>query len=737
MPSFDTREGTPTVPPSQAGPVRAGRGMTGRIAGLLSGRRTKYVVAVFWLIVVAVLGPLAGKLTGAEKNDAQAWLPGSAESTKVLALQSRFQPPNIYTAVVVYDRPAGLTGADRAKAAADARAFAAVPGVVASQLTGPIPSRDGKAIETIVPVNLGQKGWNGAEAAATKLRTIADANANGLASHITGPLGNAADSANAFKGIDSTLLYATLGVVIVLLLVTYRSPVLWLLPVLSAGVALVTAQGLIYLLAAHAGLTVNGQSAAILLVLVFGAGTDYALLLTARYREELRRHSDRHEAMAVALRRAGPAIIASAATVIASLLVLLVAELNSTSSLGPVLAIGIVVALAAMMTLLPALLVIFGRWIFWPAEPAYGSKEPTTRGLWARVGRRIAVRPRVVWVATAVILGAMTLGLTGLKASGLTTAESFAGHHPDSVAGQAVVDRHFPAGAGSPVIVIGNQQQGTQLRAAVKGTPGITDVIGPVPRAGHAYLQGTLTTPPDSQAAYATIDKIRNAVHAVRGANAMVGGNTAINLDIQRATAHDREVIIPLILAVVFLVLGLLLRALVAPVMLIATVVLSLAAALGVSALFFGHVFNFGGADTSFPLFAFVFLVALGIDYNIFLMTRVREETVKGGPRHGALTGLSATGAVITSAGAVLAGTFAALATLPVTFLAELGFAVAFGVLLDAIVVRSVLVTALNLDLGRWLWWPSALARRSPPRVPASTAPATPAHPAAPGTSRR
>ena len=383
MPSFDTREGTPTVPPSQAGPVRAGRGMTGRIAGLLSGRRTKYVVAVFWLIVVAVLGPLAGKLTGAEKNDAQAWLPGSAESTKVLALQSRFQPPNIYTAVVVYDRPAGLTGADRAKAAADARAFAAVPGVVASQLTGPIPSRDGKAIETIVPVNLGQKGWNGAEAAATKLRTIADANANGLACHITGPLGNAADSANAFKGIDSTLLYATLGVVIVLLLVTYRSPVLWLLPVLSAGVALVTAQGLIYLLAAHAGLTVNGQSAAILLVLVFGAGTDYALLLTARYREELRRHSDRHEAMAVALRRAGPAIIASAATVIASLLVLLVAELNSTSSLGPVLAIGIVVALAAMMTLLPALLVIFGRWIFWPAEPAYGSKEPTTRGLWA------------------------------------------------------------------------------------------------------------------------------------------------------------------------------------------------------------------------------------------------------------------------------------------------------------------------------------------------------------------
>jgi putative drug exporter of the RND superfamily len=733
MPSLNTGGGTRLTGLRPAG---AGRGAAGWIAGLPPGRRTKYVVAAFWLIIVALVGPLAGKLTGAEKNDAQAWLPASAESTKVLALQSRFQSPNIFTAVVVYDRRSGLTSADRAKAAADARQFARAPGVMRSQLAGPFGSRDGRAIETIVPVNLGQKGWNGAAAAATRLRTIADASAHGLASHITGPLGNAADSANAFKGIDSILLYATLAVVIVLLLITYRSPVLWLLPVISAGVALTTAQGLIYLLAAHAGLTVNAQSAGILLVLVFGAGTDYALLLTARYREELRRHSDRHEAMAVALRRAGPAIVASAATVIASLLVLLVAELNSTSSLGPVLAIGIVVAFAAMMTLLPALLVIFGRWVFWPAKPTYGSEEPTTRGLWARVGRRIAVRPRVVWVTTAVILGAMALGLTGLKASGLTTADSFR-TRPDSVAGQAVVDQHFPAGAGSPVIVIGNQQRGAQLLPAVKGTPGITGVIGPVPRAGHAYLQGTLTSPPDGQAAYATIDKVRNAVHAIPGANAMVGGNTAINLDIQRATSHDREVIIPLILVVVFLILGLLLRALVAPVMLIATVVLSFAAALGVSALMFNHVFGFGGSDTSFPLFVFVFLVALGIDYNIFLMTRVREETVRHGPRRGALTGLSATGGVITSAGAVLAGTFAALATLPITFLAELGFAVAFGVLLDAIVVRSVLVTALNLDLGRWLWWPSALARRSPPRVPASTAPVTPAHTPAPGPSRR
>jgi putative drug exporter of the RND superfamily len=685
------------------------------IVGIASGRRTKWAVLAFWLIVVVVAGPLAGKLTGAEKNDSSAWLPAKAESTKVLDLQSRFQSPNIFTGVVVYDRPSGLTSADRAKAIADAGRFAQVAGVVHGQVAGPFFAKDGKAIETIVPVNLGSNGWNGASAAATALRSIASANANGLATHIAGPLGSAADSANSFKGIDGILLFATLIVVIVLLLITYRSPVLWLLPVMSAGIALTSAEALIYLLAKHAGLTVNAQSAGILYVLVFGAGTDYALLLTARYREELRRHSDRHEAMAVAIRRAGPAIIASGGTVILSLLTLTVAELNSTKSLGPVLAIGVGVALVSMMTLLPALLVIFGRWMFWPVKPTFGSAEPTTRGIWAGVGRRIAARPRIVWVGTALVLGAMALGLTGLKASGLTSAEAFVGPHPDSVVGQTVIDQNFPAGAGQPVIVVGNVPQAAQLLAAVKATPGITDVTTPVIKVGHTWLQGTLTSAPDSQAAFNTIDRVRAAVHAVPGADAMVGGNTAVTLDIASAANHDREVIIPIILVLVFLILGLLLRAVIAPIMLVATVALSFAAALGVSALFFNNVFHFGNADNSFPLFVFVFLVALGIDYNIFLMTRVREEAGKHGPRHGALTGLSATGGVITSAGAVLAGTFAALGTLPVTFLAELGFAVAFGVLLDTIVVRSVLVTALNLDLGRWVWWPSKLYRQSIP----------------------
>src|SRR5262249_24745533 len=355
---------------------------------------------------------------------------------------------------------------------------------------------------------------------------------------------------------------------------------------------------------------------------VFGASTDYALLIVARYREELRRHDRRHPAMATALRRAGPAIIASASTVIIALLMLSFAQLGSTKGLGPVLAIGIAVGMFAMLTLLPALLVIFPRGVFWPYRPTYGSSEPTTRGLWARVGWAIAPRPRLVWITTAVILGILALGLTGLKADGLTNAQSFRGH-PDSVTGETVLAAHFPAGAGQPAIVIGNQAAAAPLRAAVARTRGIASVTPPVPRAGHAYLEGTLTSPPDSQAAYDTIDRVRSAVHAVPGAGAIVGGNTAINLDVARASAHDRDLIIPLILVVVFVILGLLLRALVAPLILIATVVLSFAAALGVSAFFFNHVFGFGGADTSFPLFVFVFLVALGIDYNIFLMTRV------------------------------------------------------------------------------------------------------------------
>ena len=685
-----------------------------RIAEIPAGRWTKWVVVGFWLVVLVVAFPLSGKLTGAEKNDAKAWLPANAESTKVLDVQSQIQSPNILPGVIVYERASGLTAADRAKAASDAKRFAGVHGVVPGRIVGPIQSADGKAIQTILQVNLGKEGWDNATKTADPIRTIIHSNANGLTAHITGPLGNAADNSKVFEGIDSTLLFSALAVVIVILLITYRSPLLWLLPVISSGVALIIAQAVVYLLAAHAGLTVNAQSAGILLVLVFGVSTDYALLIVARYREELRRHERRQPAMVEALRRAGPAILASAATVILALLTLFVAELQSTKDLGPVLAIGVAVGLLVMITLLPALLVICPRAIFWPYRPGYGSAEPTARGVWARVGWSIAQRPRTIWITTAVVLGVLALGTTGLKAHGLTNAESFRGH-PDSVIGEDVLARHFPAGVGQPVIVIGNQSAVAPLRTAFASTPGIASVTPPAVRAGHAYLEGTLTSPPDSQAAYATIDRVRSAVHAVSGADAQVGGTSAINLDVARASAHDRDLIIPLILVVVLIILGLLLRAIVAPLVLTATVVLSFAAALGVSAFFFNHVFGFGGADTTFPLFVFVFLVALGIDYNIFLMTRVREEAKRRDARRGALVGLAATGGVITSAGLVLAGTFAALATIPATFLTELGFAVAFGIVLDTIIVRAVLVTALNLDIGRWMWWPSKLAHNPDP----------------------
>src|SRR5215207_3106894 len=528
--------------------------MTRSAASLLTGRRTKFLVVVFWLVVIGIAGPLAGKLTGAQENDTAAWLPGSAESTKVLEIQQSFQSPNALPAVIVYERASGLTADDRARAAADAQELARFEGVQGKP-TGPIPSADGRAMQTVVTFDLGSEGWEQAPGIADRIRELGSGPA-GLAVHVTGPFGLAADSASAFEGIDSALLFATVGVVVVILLLTYRSPVLWLLPVLSAGVALTVAQAVVYLLAEHAGLVVNGQSAGILTVLVFGAGTDYALLLVARYREELRRHADRHEAMAVALHRAGPAIIASAATVIVGMLCLLVAETNSTRSLGPVAAIGVLVALLVMISLLPALLTICGRWIFWPRRPDYGSAEPTTRGLWARVGNRIARRPRLVWVTTALVLGVLSLGIVNLDANGLTNAESFTGR-PDSVVGEEVVAQHFQeaGGAGSPVAIVADAGAAERVRAAVSGTAGLSAVSAPVVRDGYAYLEGTLTDPADSPAAFATIDRLRSVVHAVPDADPLVGGNTAINLDLQRAAKHDRNLIVPIVLVVVLLIL--------------------------------------------------------------------------------------------------------------------------------------------------------------------------------------
>jgi putative drug exporter of the RND superfamily len=715
--------------------------MTGanRFSSLPCGRVGKWVVLGVWIVILAVAMPLAGKLTGAQSNESSAWLPKNAESTRVLDASKRFTPADTFPAVVVYHRDGGpLTAADRAKAAADVPRLQAVTGDpkgsapprrLAVSVQGPVPSKDGTALETLVNVQVGNEGWDLLGPAVDDYRSVVQSGDSGLKAHVTGPAGYAGDFSNVFSGFDKTLLFITAAIVIGILLITYRSPILWFAPLLCVGFALMAAEAVIYLLAAHAGLTVNGQAAFILTVLVFGAGTDYALLLIARYREELRRHRDRHEAMAVALHRAGPAIVASGSTVALGMLCLLVAVLNSTKSMGPVMAIGVAVALAAMVTLLPALLVIGGRWMFWPRRPRYGTAEPAERGVWARVGSAIAVRPRLTWVVTAVVLGALATGLLGLRTGSLPNKDAFSTGKPDSVTGEEVLAAHFPAGSGSPLQIV--TKAGTQdaVIAAVSKVPDVSDVrlAGDSPgkaSGGLVYLEGTLNAPPDAQRGFTAVERARDAAHAVPGADAQVGGQSAVTLDINDASHRDQNAVIPIVLVVVLVILALLLRAVVAPLILVATVVLSYAAALGVSALMFDHVFGFAAADPSFPLWSFVFLVALGTDYNIFLMTRVHEEAKQHGMRRGALIGLAATGGVITSAGAVLAGTFAALGSLPLVFVAELGFTVAFGVLLDTLVVRSVLVTALNLDLGRHMWWPSALSR---PRATSAPAPEEPA----------
>ena len=694
--------------------------MNRTFASRVSNRRLKWVILVFWVVLAAVAAPLAGGLTDQQDNDIASWLPGDAESTVALERQIALgSDPDVVPAVIVYERTDGLTAADTEAVAEDARAFAqldALDGVV----LGPIPSEDGQAGQLVVPINPGSGGWEAIAPIVDDIRAEAADGPDGLAAYVTGPAGQAADSSEAFSGLDGTLLYAALGVVILILLLTYRSPVLWILPIFSAVIALFCAQAVVYLLARYADLTVNAQSASILTVLVVGAGTDYALLLVARYREELRLHVDRHEAMTEAVHRAGPAVLASGGTVILGMLCLIAADMNSTRGLGPVAAIGVAVTLLVLLTLLPALLVICGRWVFWPVRPSFGSTEPSASGMWARVGARIRPRARVVWLGTCAALLVASLGMFTLNAKGLTAAESFRGT-PESIQGDAVALEHFPSSAGNPVHVVTSAETADDVAAAVAGAGGISAVGAPQVIGNDALIEAELADAADSQAAYDTVEGLRSALDDVGDGQALVGGNTALNLDVQTASQRDNLVIIPLIMLVVLAVLGVLLRAIIAPLILIGTVVLSYGAALGISALIFDWFVGVESTDSSFPLFVFVFLVALGIDYNIFLMTRVREEAFDHGTRRAALVGLAATGGVITSAGLVLAATFAVLATLPLTFTTQLGIAVALGVLLDTIIVRSVLVTALTLDVGRRMWWPSRLAQRpDEPDVPST-----------------
>ena len=703
-----------------------------QIAGSLTGRVTTWFVLVAVLAITAIMAGFSTQLAEVQNNEASSWLPESAESTKVLEELSETVDPNDIPTLVVYHRDGGLTDDDLAAMEADGAEIASLDGVTdAGVLTpaaaeaaagqgAPVPTLmadDGEVAYLYLVLNFGSDGWNAIPDAAAEIRDIATIDGGEV--HLAGYGGQAADSAEAFEGIDTNLILATLGVVIVILLLTYRSPILWLLPIICAVVANTIATGLVYLLAKNAGLTVNGQSQAILSILVIGAGTDYALLLVARYREELRRHEDRHEAMAFALHRAAPAILASAATVAVGMLCLSFADLNSTAGLGPVNAIGVAVTFLVMVTLLPALLVICGRWVFWPKRPSFGSPEPTSDGWWARVGRSISHRPRRVWVTTTGLLLLACLGLFRLDASGLSTDETYTKEF-DSIKGQKLLEDHDLSDSSNTIQVVSDTDASADVLASLAGLDGLGQPSEVRPLSdGRSWFEATVDADISSSTAAGIVEASRDAVHAVDGADALVGGGSAFYLDTKIASVRDSWVIMPLVLVVVLLILIGLLRAIIAPLILMATVVLSFGAALGISALLFEYVFGFAGSDPGFPLFAFVFLVALGIDYNIFLMTRVREETATHGTRQGSLIALASTGGVITSAGIVLAATFLVLGSLPLVFLAELGVAVALGVMLDTLVVRSVLVTALNLDLGARMWWPSTLDRADAPLIPA------------------
>ena len=691
------------------------------------------LVVIAWFGVTGFFGPLFGKLTSVQENDNSAFLPDSAESTKAVKLLESFAAgeSTAFPTLVLLEGSVGPEVLQQINAHLETVPDLKLGGtdvplskylLPGSQVTA-FPAPDGKAVlasilldgAAIAEVLPNDEPVLPAIVEALREDFTPFAKDLGFDSYVTGAGGLIGDLFGAFGDLDSTLLLTTLGVVAFILIIVYRSPFLWILPLLSAVFALSTAGGIIYLLAKNNVIDVNGQSQGILSVLVLGAGTDYALLLISRYREELHHHDKPVAAMRAAYKGTFEPIVASGATVSLGLLVLLLSDLSGNRGLGPIGAIGVVVAVITMVTLLPAFLVLFGRWIFWPRIPRFDDVDSQLTGTWAKVGNLVERRPRRAWVMTGLLLVVLAAFSTTLKTDGLSTSESFTGN-PESVVGQKLLLNHFPGGEGDPTKVILKNELIPAVSAKLQSVEGVTAVApeanaaGVIVKNGLSILNVTLSTAPDSRESRDRIPAIREAVKSIDD-SILVGGTTAVFFDTDVAARHDNRTVIPVVLLLITLILGLLLRSIVSAVLLLGTVVLSYFATLGVCALVFNHIFGFAGADASFPLFAFIFLVALGIDYNIFLMTRVREEAGKLGTRKGVIKGLTVTGSVITSAGIVLAATFGVLGILPLVFLAELGFAVAFGVLLDTIIVRSILVPALVHEIGPKVWWPSKLAK--------------------------
>ncbi|WP_033954036.1 MMPL family transporter [Streptomyces sp. CNQ431] len=691
------------------------------------------VLLIAWLGVGGTLGPYAGKLGEVATNDQAAFLPQSAESTRVSEEQKAFSADEALPALVVWTaKDGGRLPADAREAATGTLASLADADFTAGRPSPALASEDGEALEGVVPLRTDldelQPVLDEIKEAAGKVP--------GTEAVIAGPAASQADLSDAFAGIDGLLLGVALIAVLLILLVVYRSVLLPLVIIFGAVLALGLACAVVYALAQRDVVRVDGQVQGILSILVIGAATDYALLLTARFREELSLHGDRFTAMRLAWRQSFGPITASAATVALGLLALLLSDLTNNRALGPVGAIGIVCSVFSALTFLPAALVLLGRAAYWPARPKVTGTGGSHR-LWQRVADRVDRTPRKVWAITLAALVACAAFAPTLTSRGVPLDEIFVNDAP-SVSAQETLSRHFPGGAGNPAVVIADAGQVDEVVAAAEKTEGVASVApvtesgrpgGGAPRVvdGRVRIDATLQDGADSDAAKETVARLRTAVHAVDGADAVVGGYTAQQYDTQRTAEADRNLIMPVVLAIILVILIALLRSLVTPLLLVLTVALNFAATLGIASLVFTHVFGFSGTDASVPLYGFVFLVALGVDYNIFLMSRVREETALHGTREGVRRGLTTTGGVITSAGVVLAATFAALGVIPLAFLAQIAFIVAFGVLLDTLVVRSLLVPALVRDIGPASWWPGVLSRRAEPTKEATGEPRTPA----------
>jgi putative drug exporter of the RND superfamily len=693
-----------------SGPARLG------FATVVSGRRSKWIVLGVWLLLLVAGGSLGSRIGSVQNNDAETWLPSNAESTQALRVaQQYFTDKGTSQAVVVYARAGGLTEADRTKVRQDRESLARL----AAGPMGPVvTSQDGAAMLFTAPLrqSTSDNSVLGGEVDRA-LEIVQRAAPTGLNVRITGAAGNASDFIHIFSGFNTTLLVVTVVVVAIFLLATYRSPSLWIVPLVAVAAASQLANAVVYLLARYAGLLVNGQSSFLLTVLVFGVGTDYALLLVARYREELRRHADRHAAMRTALSRSLPTITASAATVVLAMLCLAAGRMNSTRGLGPVAAVGVTVVFLAMVTLLPAVLVTLGRWVFWPFVPRHDPVEATTSRpdqsrIWSWVARLVGRSHRPVWILSALVLAALAFGTTTLT-TGQTQADQFT-KQVDSVAGQQLLAAHFPAGSSAPADIYVTSDPSAAL-AAIRRVPGVSAAQVAGQAAGWTHITAVLADPPDAQTAQQTVTRLRDTLRQVPQAAGLVGGQSAISLDTAAARADEEMLLIPLALAVILLMLILLLRAIMAPVLLLASIVLSYGAAVGAAVVLF-RALGYPRIDRSLLLIGFIFLAALGVDYTIFLMSRAREEVLRRGHDSGVLAGLTVTGGVITSAGLVLAATFCVLAVLPVVQTLQQGLLVAVGVLLDTFIVRTLLVPAMALDIGPRYWWPSSIGTPAQPR---------------------